>query len=127
MKLPTFEDIEGLTPKALEAKEFILNAIFKALGEFITAAEIARKLRLEESIQIEQVSVRAVIAYMRLFEGQPISSSGDGFRYEYTPEGLNSTIEHIRGRIIRMSRVVHALEMTQTRMRCHQNQQIRMF
>lgn len=129
MKLPGFEDIEGLTKKGLEAKPSILNIVIEAGEKSFTAEEIGRRLRCYRGIKLREETVRAVLSLLRLIggaEGQ-IASNGKGFRYARTPEELDETIEHLEGRIRHISRVLQAVRRTQQSMRCHLQQQIRMF
>lgn len=104
----TFPDMtigESLIPHIPKLLEVIKrhNVIDPILGETLAQAS-----GLKSSVE-----VRALVSHLRVVEGAPIASQGNGYFWATKPEEMDETIEHIEKRLTRLRRVLRSLRNTQ--------------
>ena len=99
MTLPGFENFNGLTGRALAAKDVFLRRI-----KLRTPDNPVKSKLIEKGLGINGSEVRALVSLLRC-NGEPIGSGGDGYYWCATVDELDPTLDHIAGRISRLQSV----------------------
>lgn len=103
MTLPGFENIDGMTRRAINATPLLLKGLRSyGIDEPIKSPEI------EEALSISGVEVRAIVSSLRK-SGEPIASTSKGYYWATKPSELETTIGHIEGRMHKLGSVREGL------------------
>lgn len=99
MKLPGYENIPGLTERAVEQiPRFLVGIKRHWISDPVKSRVIEKALGLTGS------EVRGIISGLRI-KIYPIGSGSNGYWWAVKPGELDSTITHIEGRIYHLTRV----------------------
>ena len=98
MTLPTFENVPQLSKRAL----FNSLAILRDLKIKTYYGKPILSAALEYSYGMAGSEIRSIISHHRC-AGEPIGSSGKGYFYCQRPFELDTTIQHIEGRLHKLS------------------------
>ena len=107
----TFPDMT--VGESLIAKSDLLKDILRDYteGNPIVGSTLAKMLAFKSSVE-----VRALVSHLRVAEGAPIASQGNGYFWATKPEELDATIEHVENRLARLRRVARSLRNVQLEM-----------
>ena len=111
MNLPGYEDIPGLTERAVEQiPRFLVGIKRHWLSDPVKSHVIEKALGLTGS------EVRAIVSLLRI-KSYPIASGSKGYWWAVRSCELASTREHIQGRYRRLQAVDEGLERAQNNLR----------
>jgi len=90
MSLPGFENIDGLTPKAIAAAP--------KLVELLHNGAIRKSREIEAALGLSDVEVRAVVHLLRVSQHQPICSNTNGYWYATNDTEILDCVDSMRAR-----------------------------
>lgn len=103
--LPGFEDIEGMTKRAISKIEE-----FRGRLKLSPKSKPVKSRRIEKALGLKGTEVRAIVSYLRC-KGNPIGSTSKGYFWARTRSELSSTQGQIHGRIVQLTKVRAGLEI----------------
>lgn len=107
MTLPAFKSADGMTAKTVQKLKEVEDALIAH-----TVNTPVHSDELEINLGLKGTQIRAAVSFFRVI-GKPIGSTEDGYFWAEDPEELESTIAHIRARMVRLRRVELGLLMAQ--------------
>ena len=80
-------------------------------------------MNIEAELNLPGAEVRAIVSHLRVNAIPPFIGSGShGYFHATKAEELDSTVDQIEGRIVRLKRVAKGLKLAQSRLRCGDTQ-----
>ena len=111
MKLPGYENIPGLTERAVEQIPRFLVGIKRHW-----ISDPVKSRVIEKALGLSGPEVRAIVSVLRT-KGYPIASGSKGYWWATKPGELASTREHVQARRRRLQSVDEGLERAQNNLR----------
>lgn len=104
MALTTFENVDGLTKKAVDRIDEFLERIERVGKDTPVKSRI-----IENRMDLRGVEVRAIVNFLRK-KGYPIGSSSKGYWFAKSKDEIEETLQHLHQRKSAIQSVINGLE-----------------